>query len=262
MIGSFVGRFAFFAVLAVAALGCESGGSARTKDQKDPTQREKAAQLNAQLGTDYFRQGNWSEAKSKLERALEQDSRNVQANMMAGLLFDQLGEQSKAESYFRRAVSLDEKNPETHNFYAVFLCRHGKNDAGEKQALIAASDPLYKTPESALLNAGTCARNGGNLANAEKHFRRALQLQPRFAPALFEMADLNFRANQLMPARAFLERNLAASPAGPRALLLAYKIEAALGNRSVAADYARRLRNDFTTSDEAKALAEIEHPSK
>jgi type IV pilus assembly protein PilF len=76
------------------------------------------------------------------------------------------------------------------------------------------------------------------------------------------MADLEFRMKQFMPARAFLERYLAAASPSAAALLLAVKIETALGNRSVAADYARRLRNEFTTSDEAKELAELERPTR
>ena len=247
--------------LALVAVGCGSD-SARTKDERELTQRQQAASFNAQLGSDYFRQGDWDQAKEKLERALEQDPHNLQAHMVAGLLYDRLGELDKAESNLQRAVSLDEQNPEAHNAYAVFLCRHGKYAAGEKQALAAAAEPLYKNPETALYNAGNCARGEGDTARAEKHYRRALEFQPRFAPALLEMADLQYRAGQYMVARAFFERRIAAAQVTPATLLLGYRIETALGNRSMAADYARRLRNDFTTSDEAKALTDLERASR
>jgi len=163
VIRSGVIQVAAFVALAVATLGCVSddNNSARTKDEQDRTQRQKAAALNAQLGSDYFRQGNWIEAKEKLERALEQDPRNPQAHMVAGLLYDRLGEAAKAESHLQRAVSLDEKDAQLRNAYAVFLCTHGKYQAGEKNALSAAAEPLYKTPEYALLNAGYCARGAG-----------------------------------------------------------------------------------------------------
>jgi len=76
------------------------------------------------------------------------------------------------------------------------------------------------------------------------------------------MADLEFRLNQNMQARAFLERFMAATQETAGSLLLGVRIETALGNRSVAADYARRLRNDFTTSDEARVLTELESTNR
>jgi type IV pilus assembly protein PilF len=254
------GRMYVFGLIATVAFGCASTGTDNTDDGR--TQDQKAAALNAQLGSDYFRQGNWEEAKRKLDKALDQDPRNVEANMVAGLLYDRLGEQSKAESYLQKAVSLDAKNPETRNALAVYLCRHGKYQAGEKEALAASLEPLYKTPWSALYNAGYCARNAGDFARAEQHFRKALEISPRFAPALYEMADLEFRSGEFLTARAFLERHLAAAPASPAALLLGARIEKSLNNRSLAADYARRLRSDYPTSDEVKILAELERTGR
>ncbi len=250
-------RVCVFALVGATLLGCTGHGT-KTRDSREMTLKQQASALNAQLGSDYFRQGNWEEAKQKLDRALEQDPHNVQANMVAGLLYDRLGEQPKAESYLQKAVALDEKNPETRNALAVYLCRHGKYEVGEKHALTASADPLYKTPEWALLNAGFCARNAGDIARAEKHFRKALEIQPRFGPALLEMADLEFNAGQFLIARAFFERHVAAVPMTPAALLLGVRIEKALGNRSMAADYARRLRNEYASSDEAKALSAVE----
>jgi type IV pilus assembly protein PilF len=252
-----VSRVSTAVMISLALIAC-AGESTKNHDEHQLSQKQQAAAFNTQLGTDYFRQGDWVQAKEKLERALEQDPRNVTAHMVAGLLYDRLGEQDKAEAHLQRAVALDEKNAETRNAYAAYLCGHGKFAAGEKNALTAAAEPLYKTPEAALFNAGNCARLAGDSARAEKHLRRALELQPRFAPALLEMADLEHQAKNYMAARAFLERYFSATEATSTALLLGVRIETALGNRSVAADYARRLRNDFTTSDEAKALAEIE----
>jgi type IV pilus assembly protein PilF len=259
--GAILKKSCVLTTLAILAVGCASSGS-RPKDEREMTQLQQAADFNAQLGSDYFRQGNWSEAKEKLDRALEEDPRNVNAHMIAGLLYDRLGELDKAETHFQRAVALDEKNAEVRNAYSVFLCRHEKYAAGEKNALIAAAEPLYKAPETALFNAGNCARDSGNPARAEKHYRKALEFQPRFAPALLSMAELEFRSGQYLPARAFLERHFAVAQPQPPALLLGVRIETALGNRSVAADYARRLKNDFSSSDEAKALSSAEPPKR
>lgn len=243
-----------FVLLAVVAVAC-SGSKTVSSDGN----RTEASQFNLQLAIDYFRQGDLNQAKEKLDRALEQDPRNAMAHSTAGLLYARLGELAKAENHYERAVSLDPKNPEIRNNFSVFLCGHEKYARGEKQALEAISDPLYRTPEVALFNAGRCAQGAKDPKRAENYFRRALAVQPRFAPALFEMAQLEFAAQNHLPARAFIERYMAAQkPATPQALWLAVRIERALGNRASAGDYARRLTNEYPTSDETKALLESE----
>jgi type IV pilus assembly protein PilF len=225
-----------------------------SKTVKDQSQRGEAAAINLQIGIDYYKQGNLQLAKDKIERALEQDPHNATAHAAAGLLYDRLGEFAKAESHFSRAVALEPKNPELHNNFAVFLCRHEKYDRGEKQAMLAVADPLYKTPEVAYLNAAYCARGAADMKLAEQYFRRALAVRPRFAPALLEMADLEFKAKNYMSARAFLERYIAVQTPSAAALWLGIRIERVLGNRSTAGDYARRLMSDYPNAEETKAF--------
>lgn len=243
------------ALASVAAILVACSGS---KTVSSGGNRTEAAQFNLQLAIDYFRQGDLNQAKEKLDRALEQDSRNAMTHSTAGFLYDRLGETSKAEKHYERAVSLEPKNPEIRNNFSVFLCRHNKFERGEKHALEAITDPLYRTPEIALYNAGQCAQGAKDLKRAEMYYRRALGVQPRFGPALYEMALIEFQTQNYLPARAFIERYMSAQrPATPAALLLAVRVERALGNRSTAADYARTLTNDFPTSDETKALLEL-----
>jgi type IV pilus assembly protein PilF len=247
-------RLLSFLLLACGVIAVTACSGSKTV--KDQAQRGDAANINLQLGIDYFRKGELHLAKEKIDRALEQDPRNANVHSTAGLLYDRLGETSKAEDHYSEAVSLEPKNPDLRNNFAVFLCRHKKYERGEKQALLAVADPLYRTPEIAYLNAGFCARGAGDAKRAEQYFRRALAQKPRFAPALLEMADLEFKQQNYLPARAFLERYMAVQPPGPPALWLGVRIEQALGNRAMAGDYGRRLTNDFPTADETKAFIE------
>ena len=233
--------------------GC--GGTDTVADQAN---RGEAARFNLQLAIDYFRQGNLPLAKEKLERSLEQDSRNPTAHAAAGLLYDRLGEFDKAEGHYEKAVSLNDKDSDIHNNFAVFLCRQGKYERGEKEALLAVSDPLYKTPEAGYLNAGICARDAGDLVRAEQHFRRALTVKPQFSQALLEMADIELRGQNYLPAKAFLERYHSSEKPNPVSLWLGVRIERGRGNMAQAGDYARRLKNDYPTADETKRLLELE----
>ncbi len=223
---------------------------------------EAASSYNLQLGIDYFRQGNLSEAKEKLDRSLEQNPKNAQAYVASGMLYDRLGETRKADQYFSKAVNLDPRNGEVTNSYAVFLCRKGDYAKGEEMALQAALNPLYKTPEAALLNAGNCAIDAGRTSKAEEYFRRALALRPHFAPALLQMAELEFKAGNYLPSRGFLERFQQSAKPTPASLWLLVQVENALGNTGLSADYARRLKQDFPTAIETKSLLEFEKKNK
>jgi type IV pilus assembly protein PilF len=242
-----------FAVTPLAVLmGCAA------TDQFSKPQPDRASDINLQLGIDYLRKDNLSEAKEKIERALSQNPRNANAHATAGLLYSRIGDIDKADSHFDRAVSLDGENPEILNSYAAFLCSHGRYDRGEKIALRAATNQLYKTPEVAYLNAGNCARNGGKLKSAEENYRRALGTRPRFGAALFQMADLEYAQTEYLSARAFLERYLTVARTDASTLWLAVRIERSLGNAIAAKDYARRLKNDYPNAPETRELLESE----
>jgi len=239
--------------LSVAAAGCASNNS-----QRSPSQPERASEINVDLALDYLRKGNLAQAKEKLDRALDQNSRNANAHSLAGMLYDRLGETNKADSHYQRSVSLDPENPDFKNNYAVFLCQKGRFKRGEKMAVEAASNRLYKTPEAAYMNAATCARRRGDLEVAEKHFRQALAMSPRFAEALFQMADLEYEQKNYLSARAFLERYMEAGRTTPESLWLGVRIERGLGNTAVAYHYAQRLKSEYPNANQTKELVESE----
>ena len=117
---------------------------------------ERAAEINLEIGIDYLRKGNLKQAKEKIDRALEQNPRNSKAHITAGMLYDRLGQIDKAESHFARGVQLDPENPEIKNTYGAYLCQQRKFAKGEKLALEAAGNPLYRTPEIAYLPPVAC----------------------------------------------------------------------------------------------------------
>jgi type IV pilus assembly protein PilF len=248
---------AFFATALCLLSGCVSS-DARLGEKDD----EAAAAYNLQLGIDYFRQGNLSLAKEKLDRSMQQNPKNAQIYVASGMLYDRLGETNKADQYFSKAANLEPKDGDIINSYAVFLCRKGDYKKGEELALRAATNPLYKTPEAAYFNAGNCAVDAKHNADAEKYFRSAVAVRPNFTPALLQLAQLEFKAGNYLPARGFLERFQQMSKPTSASLWLLVQVEYALGNTSVSADYARRLKRDFPTASETKFLLEFENKNR
>jgi len=239
-------------ILAIFFGGCTSSNNVTTPKP------ERAAEINLELGIEHLRKGNLQQAKDKIDRALEQNPRYGRAHLVAGMLYNRLGDQSKAESHFERAVSLEPKNPEFKNNYAVYLCQQKKYERGQKIALEAAADPLYKTPEVAFLNAGNCALQAGNMKDAEVSLRKALDVKPRFSEALFQMADLEYRQTEYMSARAFLERYNEVGRTNPATLWLGVRIERGLGNKAQAQHYAQRLKSEYPSAAQTKELLESE----
>ena len=219
---------------------------------------ERAAAINLEIGLDYLRKGNLAQAKEKIDRAVEQDPRNAKAQIAAGLLYDRLGETSKADDHFARGLSLDPKNPDIQNNYSVFLCQKGRHARGEKMALDAAANPLYRTPEIAYVNAANCARDAGDLKRAEAHLRNALAVRPRFGEALLQVAELAYQQADYLSARGFLERYMAVSQTSPATLWLGVRIERGLGNSTAAQSYATRLKNEYPRAVQTKELLESE----
>lgn len=222
------------------------------------TSPKNAAELNVQLGIQYLQQGNLRVAREKIERAVKQDPRNVSVQLAAALLAEQLGDPKKAETHYRQAIRIDGTSPEALNAYASYLCRKGSAREGEAMFERAAKNPLYRTPEIAYTNAGTCAGSSGRHVEAEAYLRQALALRPAYPDALMQMTRVAAARGNWLQVRAFLQRYLAVGPASAEMLMLGLKAERTLGDAQAAADYASRLRRDFAESPEARALDEAE----
>lgn len=225
--------------------------------QKEPAVDPKvsAAQANARLGMEYLKKGEVALARSKIERALAQNPKDVGVQLAAALLYERLGDDVVAEQHYRQAVKVDATSPEAQNAYASFLCRHAKSEKGEAMFLKAAANPLSRSQDVTLTNAGVCARSGGRPEAAEKHLRAALAVNPKSREALFQMTSLSLERGAHLQSRAFLQRYLETGSAGPDVLLLGVRIEQALGDRRAATEYAQRLKREFPNSSQAAELA-------
>lgn len=219
---------------------------------------ERAAEINLEIATDYLRKNNLNQAKEKIDKAIEQNPRNSKAQMTAGLLYDRLGDTDKADAHFAKGLALDPENPDVQNNYGAYLCQKGKYERGEKLMIQAASNKLYRTPEVGYLNAANCARNGGDIKGAEENLRKALAMRPKFAEALFQMADLQYKQTDYLSARGFLERYLEVGRTNPSSLWLGVRIERGLGNTAAAKNYAERLKFEYPKAAQTKELIESE----
>ncbi len=219
-----------------------------------PVNKKALAATRTQLGAGYMARGEYDVAHHELKRALAIDPDNSEANNIMGLLYWRLKDYDRANRYFRRSVSLQPDNSDAQNNYGVFLCERGRLRSAARHFRAALSNPLYKTPERADINAGICYMKVPNALKAEKYFRAALESNPKVPAALYYMAKISLDQGQPQSASNYIHRYFGVAKPSPEPLLLAVRIERALHNVNAAASYAVSLRGMFPDSPEAKQL--------
>jgi len=245
-------RTAAWLLAAALVAGCAGLQPQASSDQR------RAAEVNAELGINYLQQNDLAQAQRALERALQFDPNLAMAHLGMGLLRESQGSEELAVTHYRRALTLEPGNLYVQTNLGDLLCRRG--DAPEGQALLAQAiaSPSFSARDVALLNSGRCYARTGDRVRAEERMREVLRINPQFAAALYEMAALTFADGRPLQTRAFLSRLTALGAATPASLLLCYKAEMQMGNRTDAQACAERLKREFGDSQEVAELLRME----
>jgi len=233
----------------LAIAGCASPPDGGTRPETRPLSAENPrARVHTELAAGYYARGQYAVALQSLRTALEADAHYAPAYNILGLVHGELREDRQAEASFRRALELSPQYSEAQNNFGLFLCQRGRLDEAVAHFDAALANPLYATPERALVNAGACALEKGDLQRAERHFIGALRRAPNLALALQGMAEVNFRQQRLMAARAQLAQLSALGDLNAQALWLGIRVERELGDRAAERAYEAQLRRRFADS--------------
>ncbi|MGI9305441.1 MAG: type IV pilus biogenesis/stability protein PilW [Gammaproteobacteria bacterium] len=201
-----------------------------------------------------YRQNRLDQALKDIKVALKQVPNNGDANNIAGLIYERMGDVGLAEQHFKKAVELQPNDAYTRNNYGTFLCEQGRIFEAEEEFLTAVYDESYPTPEVAYTNAGVCVRRIPDLDRAAQYFHAALEANPNTAKALLNLARIYYEKERFNQAQGNMENYLAVNEPNAKALLLAYRIENALGNKSAADEYSLRLQQRYPDSQELRQL--------
>jgi type IV pilus assembly protein PilF len=221
------------------------------------TAKESPADLYVNMAAAYMQRGQIDVALERAKRAVREDDRSARAHYMLGLIYTHLGAREDAEAEIYRAVQINPKNSDYRHAWGKMLCDRGKYREADEQFKQALKNPLFATPELTLSQAGDCARRAGDLNAAEVYWRDALERNPNYGPALLHMAEHNFAMGDATAARQYMGRYAAVAghSVPPKALLLAVRIERALGNQDAANKLASSLRQRFPDAPEIMELA-------
>ena len=242
-------------LLALALAGCAGHTvTGESPEMRAASAENPRARIHTELGAGYFARGQYAVALQALRTALEADANYPPAHNILGLVHGELREDRQAEAAFRRAIELSPHYSEAHNNYGLFLCQRGRLAEGLARFEAALANPLYATPEKALANAGACALEKGDLDLAERHYVGALKRLPNQASALQGMAEVNFRRDRLLAARAQLRQLVASNQLNAQALWLGIRLERVLGDKAAELSYEAQLRRRFPDSMQAQWL--------
>ena len=220
--------------------------------QKAPP--EVRAKLHTELGAGYYQRGQMQVALDELNLAIQADPNYAQAYNIFGLVYGFLGEDSKAEQNFMRALQLAPNDSEIHHNWGWYLCTHGRERESLAEFETAVRNPLYKTPDIALINAGRCAQAIGDNAASETYFQRALAVQPGNPLASLGLAQLSYQSQRYLEARTWMKGVMLTTNPPPDALRLGACIERKLGDHQAELSYVSQLKNRYPDSPEAKTI--------
>ncbi|WNB74671.1 type IV pilus biogenesis/stability protein PilW [Methylomonas koyamae] len=231
-----------------------AGGCGLLPASRETLSSAEKAKLNLQMGARYLDMGMLDVAREKLETAVRLDSGNAEIHNTLAVFYERIRDYDAADDSYRSAL---QNNPDSFSIksnYGRFLCDRGKYDKAFELLNASLESAMNNRPWFALTNIGLCHIKQNDFNQAETYFRRALQAQPDYAPALLEMQRISYQNQQFMSARAFMERYLGVAKHTPESLWIAFQTERALGNGKLAEEYREQLLGSFPASKEAQQV--------
>ena len=253
------------ALVGLFMAGCESSSPTRPVTPPVPTApplppplqeapAPQRAQLHAEIASGYFERGQMDVALQELGEAVKLDPRNAKIYNVYGLVYTVLGEDANAQQSFLKAIELAPNDSEIRQNWGWYLCTHGREKESIAEFEQAVRNPLYRTPDVSLANAGKCAAAIGESKRAEDFYKRALVIAPNNLVASYNLSLLAYRERNYADARNYMRRVMQQTNPSPEALYLGMCIERKLGDKQSETSFESQLRNRYPQSAETKAL--------
>ncbi len=259
-------KLAFMTAVCLSAIfmtACQTPTT--TMGKKDP---EKAVKVRTQLAAEYIKSGELDSAKRALDQALDIDSRDSAANMMMGILLQQEGSKTsmdKAEAYFKRAISADPQNAQARNNYGTYLYQVERYNDAIEQLNVAGTTLGYDQRYKALENVGRIYLKLGDVANAEKSFKQALQVNRDSSISMLELSEIFYLKQQTAAATQLYEqfvRAVGQKNQGARALWIGIRIARANSDTMGMQELVNQLRALFPESPEYQRYLQLKYSTE
>lgn len=249
------------ALLALCLLGaCASGGADKgeLKTASDQTAVEKRANIRLQLAVGYYQDGKYEIALDEAKQAIAINPQAADAYGMRAVIYTAMHENALAEENFEHALRLAPGNPDIANNYGSFLCHAASQPARAIPYFDAAlKNPRYRSPVSALVNAGECSLKMKDREAAERYLLDAMRAAPDLPAVNAALAQVYYEKRDYTRAGFFVNRlteTARLETLSADALWLALRVERKLGDRNLEATLAAQLQHRYPGSSEFAAF--------
>lgn len=206
----------------------------KAQDDFDPVN---AAKTRISLGLTYLQNGNYSQAKFNLDKALQFAPRLADSHYSMAYYYQLVGENELAEESYQTAMDFEPKNADIANTYGAFLCRQGKYDKAKKYFLKAVNSDNYVSTAETYENLALCSQSQGHLDDAMTYLQSAINHQPTRGKSLFFLTQLQMENKEWQNAKQTLKRYEKVARVSAESLWMYIKIEEGLGNPKAAQGY-------------------------
>ncbi len=203
-----------------------------------------------------LRSGLEQSALNHAEEELHRDPHCPRAHLIAGILYTRKADPKQALDHLSAASNAYPNDPQVQLAYARVLSLTGDYDHAEP-ILLRILDRDESHAEPFLWLGYIEARHSdrpGSVRKARSYFARALDLQPNFPDAEFEMARLLFRTRSYAEALPFAQKAAAQRPHYPAGLYLKSQILDALGRDTEAQEVRLVFQRESVLAEREKAL--------
>lgn len=258
-------KLAFITTICMSAIFITACQTQTTMVKKDP---EKAVKVRTQLAAEYIKSGDLDSAKRTLDQALEMNSRDSAANMMMGILLQQEGSKvsmDKADAYFKRAISADPQNAQARNNYGTYLYQIERYNDAIEQLNVAGTTLGYEQRYKAFENVGRIYLKLGDMPNAEKSFKQALQVNRDSYISMLELSEIFYLKQQTAAATQLYEqfvRGVGQKNQGARALWIGIRNARANSDTMGMQALVNQLRALFPESPEYQRYLQLQYSTE
>lgn len=154
---------------------------------------------------------NWRDSFSLWSHALAVDPRNAVAHINLGACLGMRGELAAATRHYRRAIELSPGYGRAHGDLAVVLARQ-KDFPGAIKHFQAALALGADDPARVHNGLGTALEAVGKMAEAAREYQRALETDPGYIRAHYNLARLLFDRGAVLEAQQHLDEALRLDP--------------------------------------------------
>jgi type IV pilus assembly protein PilF len=207
--------------------------------------KEAAAKNRVSLGLTYLSNGNFSQAKANLDKALNFAPKSADAHFAMAYYYQQVDELILAEEYYLQALKFGPENPNIINSYGAFLCELGRYEKAKSYLLKAATSKRYISVAETYENLAICAVDQGKIDEAIGFLDLALNHQPTRSKSLFFLAQLKKEQGNYDEAKKILWKYDRVARFSPDSLWLSYEIAQGLGDTKAALGYGELMQSMF-----------------